>query len=132
MKTVLTLLTIFIFWLNAISGECRFGDKKQKESAQQKPSVARNKSITQTDSISGFLVNINGQSDSIQITKDTATIKSLEADGIHNIESNTIEINGEGNLVNITQDKNGGKVNIKQNGIGNHVNISQSNHNSEK
>jgi len=132
MKTVLTLLTIFIFWLNANSDNCIFGENKQKESAKQKPTITRNKSIIQTDSISGFLLNINGESNSIQITKDSTSRISLEAEGIQNIYPNNIEINGEGNSVNITQSKNDGQVNIKQNGNGNQVNISQSNQNTVK
>jgi len=130
MKVVLTFLSIFILWLNAVASDTISMKQKQKEPAKQKAAVAANTNIIRADSISNYTINVNGGLNSVQISSDNPSGNSLDADPKG--KKNSVEINGEGNSVSITQGKNGGKVNIKQNGKGNQVSISQTNQNQVK
>lgn len=130
MKAILTFLAIIILWLNAIADESISMKQKQKEPVKQKTTVARNTNIIRTDSISDYSINVNGRLNSVHISSDNPSGKSLEVDPKR--KKNSVEINGEGNSVNITQGKSGGKVNIQQNGNGNQIRISQNNQNTVK
>jgi len=132
LKAIFTFLVISIFWLNATSNDSGSGKQKRKEPAKQETVVARDNNMIQIDSISGYSINVNGQLNSVQITRDAPAGKSPETGTRQKNNSNTIEVNGKSNPVNIKQSNNGGKVNIKQNGNGNRVNISQTNQNAVK
>ena len=130
MKAVLTFLAIFILWLNALASDTISVKQKQKEPAKQKAAVAANTNIIRTDSISDYSINVNGTQNSVQISSENPSGKSLEADPKG--KKNSVEINGEGNSVKVHQSKNSGKVNIQQNGNGNQISISQTNQNTVK
>jgi len=130
MKVVLTFLAIFILWLNAVASDTISVKQKQKEPAKQKAAVAANTNIIRADSISNYSINVNGGLNSVQISSDNPSGKSLAVDPKE--KKNSVEINGEGNSVKVHQSKNGGKVNIHQNGTGNNVSISQTNQNTVK
>jgi len=125
MKAVLTFLAIIILWLNAIAGYSI--SMKQKEPAKQKTVVVGNSNIIVADSIPGYAISVSGGSNSVQINNQNPAMKSSATGEQQKDKPNSIEINGEGNSVNIQQSKNGGKVNIQQNGNGNQVTISQNN-----
>ena len=128
MKAIFTFLLMIFFWLNAVASDTIL--VKQKEPAKQKAAVAANTNIIRADSISNYTINVNGGLNSVQISSDNPSGKSLDADPKG--KKNSVEINGECNSVSITQGKNGGKVNIKQNGNGNQISISQTNQNTVK
>jgi len=132
MKAVLTFLVLFIFWLNAIFNDSVSGKRIHKVPAKQKTAVAGNTNVIKADSVSNYSINVNGGSNSVRITSDAPAGKSLETDAKRKNKPNSIEINCEGNSVNIHQNENGGKVNIQQNGNGNQVSISQTNQNPVK
>ena len=132
MKVIYTFLLIIIFWLNAVSSDSVTGTHKQKEPAKQKTAVAGNTNIIRADSVSNYSINVNGGSNTVQINNETPTVKSSATGEQQKDKPNSIEINGEGNSVNIQQGKNVGKVNIQQTGNGNRVNISQTNQNTAK
>ena len=79
------------------------------------------------DSIANYSININGKQNSVSITNNNPIKTNFKTVGKQKNTSNAIEINGEGNSVNINQNKESGHVNIQQNGTGNQVNVSQSN-----
>jgi len=132
MKAVLTFLAIIILWLNATACDSILMKQKQKEPAKQKTAVAGDTNTLQTDSISSYSINVNGRQNSVQITNDTLAGKKLEKEAKQKNKPNSIDMNGEGNSVNIHQSKNGGHVNIQQNGNGNKVCVSQTNRNAIK
>ena len=108
MKVVLTLLAITILWLNAIAGD--FISMKQKEPLTQRTAGAWNTNIIRTDLISDYSINDNSRLNSVQISSDNPLGKSLDAD--QKGMKNSVEIDGEGNWVNIQQNWN--QVNICQ------------------
>ena len=132
MKAIFTFLLIIIFWLNAVSNDSVSGKQKQTKPVKHETAVAGNTNIIQADSVSGYSINVNGGSNSVRINNESLAVKSLASGEQQKSKPNSIEINGEGNLVNIQQTKDSGKVNIQQTGTGNQVNITQTNKNKVK
>ena len=132
MKIIFSFLILLIFCLNANSHDCILGKIKPKDPAKQNTVIAAQTNIIQIDSIANYSIKVKGESNSVQITSDTICAKSQEADSKQKDSSNTIDINGAGNSININQSNNNGKVNINQKGNRNKINISQSIPNSEK
>ncbi len=125
MKTIFTFLLIIIFWLNAIPGASESRTQKQKEATKQKTAVAGNTNTIQNDSLSGYSINVNGQQNSVRIITDSLAGKSPETNAIPKINSNSVEISGEGNSVSVSSDNKKSKVNISQNGNNNQISITQ-------
>ena len=125
MKAIFTFLVIIIFWLSALSSDSVSATCKHKEPAKQKTAVAQDTSIIRVDSVSNYSISLNGGSNSVLINNQSPVGKSSATGKQQKDKPNSVEINGEGNSVNIHQSENAGKVNIRQNGKGNQVNISQ-------
>ncbi|BBE20871.1 hypothetical protein AQPE_5066 [Aquipluma nitroreducens] len=64
----------------------------------------------------------------VTIKTDSLTVQTTESIANQSIGSNSIEINGQGNTVAISQENKNDKVVVSQNGNNNSVNISQSSH----
>ena len=120
---------LLFFCLSPFPGLSGNGIQNPKNNLKSKVTAS---CVIQKDSIQKNSININGKQNSVSISNDHPTVRNLATDGKPDNTSNTIEINGEGNSVNIHQNKNGGNVNIQQNGTGNQVNSSQSNQNKVK
>ena len=127
MKVIFTMSGLLFFCLSLLPGLSGNEIQNRKDTLKSKVAASCVNNIKHGDSIPKNSININGKLNSVSITNDHSTQKNLDTDGKQKNISNSIEINGEGNSVNIHQNKNGGNVNIQQNGAGNKVNVSQSN-----
>jgi hypothetical protein len=89
----------------------------------------KDSTITAADTATNWLINTNNRSNSVHITSDNRNTKSSAA---NQEKRNTIEISGEQNSVNITENDSNGLIQIKQNGNNNQINISKSNGKSQQ
>lgn len=129
MKVIFKMSVLLFFCLSSFSGFSGNGIQNRKDTLKSKVASI---CVIRKDSIPKNSININGKLNSVSITNDHLIVKNLDTDGKQKDIYNSIEINGEGNSVNIHQNKKGGNVNIHQNGTGNKVNVSQSNQNTIK
>jgi len=124
MKVIFKMSVLLFFCLSSFAGLSGNGIQNPKDTLKSKVASI---TVIRKDSIPKNSININGKLNSVSIINGHSTQKNWDTDGKQKNISNSIEINGEGNSVNIHQNKNGGNVNIHQNGAGNKVNVSQSN-----
>jgi hypothetical protein len=100
---------------------------KHKDILKAKTLDCTKSSNIKVDSIAKFSISIQGQQNLVTIKTDSLTVQTTKSIANQSKDSNTIEINGEGNSVSINQETKG-NVAIKQSGNNNHINISQSSH----
>lgn len=131
MKSILTFMVLLFSCLIAISNNSDNGQQKQKEPVKCNTGISNDSLNSKGDTISNYSININGKSNSVQITSDKPfTVSQDTLTKGKNI--NSIEMKGESNSVNISQSGKGGKVEIRQNGKNNQINISQTYQDTEK
>lgn len=90
--------------------------------------ITANKDSISADTASNYSVVTSGKSNSIRITRNGRILRSGEVKQARN----KIEVNGERNSVNITENGSGGTVRIQQNGNQNKINITQTNEKMDK
>lgn len=127
MKNTILICIILVFSTSITCKSSTLEVPKHKETVEAKTSVCSVGINVKLDSIANYSININGIQNSVTIKTDSLTVQTTKSIPNKLNDSNTIEINGEGNSVSINQDPKG-KVEVKQNGKNNTVKISQSNH----
>lgn len=127
MKNILIKSIVLVFSISITCISSAFQISKHKEILKAKTSACSVRNNVEADTITNYSININGQHNLVTIKTDSLTAQTTESITNKTKDGNTIEINGEGNLVLVTY-KSKGKVVVKQSGNNNHINISQSSH----
>ena len=94
-----------------------------KVDAKQIPGTCTQTKTSRENSNPDYSISINGKDNTLKIGTAGATEQSTDT-RTNQPGNNTVEINGEGNSVSISQDTTG-KVAVKQNGKNNRVSITQ-------
>ncbi|WP_318348963.1 curlin repeat-containing protein [Aquipluma nitroreducens] len=128
MKNILIKSIVFVFLISITCISSAFKISKHKEILKAKTSVCSVGNNVEADTITNYSININGKQDLVTIKTDSLTVQTTESIANQSIGSNSIEINGQGNTVAISQENKNDKVVVSQNGNNNSVNISQSSH----
>lgn len=105
-----TFLSIILISCNSLSGNAY----------REHRSNSRDSTIIAADTVPKYLITTNGRSNSVQITSDNQKTPDPKQQ-----KKNKIEINGESNSVNITENGSNGTIEIKQAGKQNTINITQ-------
>jgi hypothetical protein len=132
MKAIFTFMALLFLCLIAISNNSERDKQKKKEPVKPNSGINNDSLNNIADTLPNYSIHINGKSNSVQITSDNPVGESQNANSKVKNNLNALEINGEENSVNISQNGNGGKVEIKQTGNHNQINISQSVQDKEK
>ena len=127
MKNLLIICILLVFSLSIMWESSAFEIPKHKDILTTKTQVCTAGSNITVDSIANYSININGKQNLVTIKTDSLTIQTANSIPNKSKDSNTIEINGEGNSVLVNQETKG-RVEVKQSGNNNHINITQSSH----
>ena len=128
MKNILIKSIVFVFLISITCISSAFKISKHKEILNAKTSVCSVGNNVEADTITNYSININGKQDLVTIKTDSQTVQTTESIANQSIGSNSIEINGQGNSVAISQENKNDKVVVSQNGNNNSVKITQSSH----
>lgn len=123
-------LTTCILLLSILSIPCKSSVlelRKHNDIFKAKTPDCTKSSNTNIDSTTNISISIQGQQNLVTIKVDSLTIQTARSFINKSKDSNTIEINGEGNSVSVSQHPKG-KAELKLNGDSNTVKIVQSNH----
>jgi len=116
------------FIILVFAGQCLWaGNFTKNDKCKAKPTVAQNITdrTSDSESIQDYNIQINGSSNLIKVSSENKTIRVNSSTSTNPKAENSIEINGEGNSVSISQETTG-KVAVKQNGNNNRIMITQS------
>jgi len=127
MKNILIKSIVFVFLISITCISSAFKISKHKEILKAKTSVCSVGNNVEADTITNYSININGKQNLVTIKTDSVTVQTAKSISNKTKDGNTIEINGEGNSVSVTQ-KSKGKMVVTQSGNNNHINISQLSH----
>jgi len=127
MKNTIHIYILLLFSVSITWKSSALELPKHKDILKTKTTVCLAGNNITVDSIANYSISINGKQNLVTIKTDTLTIQTAKSIPNKLKDSNTIEINGEGNSVSVNQDPKG-KVEVKQSGNNNHINISQSSH----
>ena len=123
MKTIFTLIALFIFYLSGIAGS---QTANHKTPAKAKAAASGISDIDANKNSSNYAININGPQNLVIVTTDSLKVQTTKTLPGKTNANNTVDINGQGNTVAVSQNTKNNKVVISQNGNNNTVNISQS------
>jgi len=123
MKTIFTLIALFIFYLSGIAGS---QTANHKTPAKAKAAASGISDMDANKNSSNYAININGPQNLVTIITDSLNVQTTETLPGKTNANNTVDINGQGNTVAVSQNTKNNKVVISQNGNNNTVNISQS------
>ena len=123
MKTIFNLIALTLFCLPGIAGSQIV---KHKTLAEAKAAATGVSEKNANKNSSNYAININGPQNLVILTTDSLKLQTTKTLPNNTNASNTIDINGQGNTVAISQNTKNNKVVISQNGNNNSVKISQS------
>ena len=123
MKTIFTLFAMSFFCLIGIVGSESVNHKKPVKAKAAATGVSEKNANKNS---SNYAININGPQNLVIVTTDSLKVQTTKTLPNKANASNTIDINGQGNTVAISQNTKNNKVVISQNGNNNTVKISQS------
>jgi len=127
MKTELIICILLLFLISVPCKSSVLELQKRKDIFKAKTPDCTVGNTIKVDSTANFSISIQGQQNLVTIKTDSLTVQTAKSITNKSKDSNTIEINGEGNSVSVNQDIKG-KIEVKQSGNNNTVNIVQSSH----
>ena len=125
MKKIFTIIALFFFCMPGIASSQTANHKKQAKVKATATDVSEKNANGNT---SNYSIHINGPQNLVTITTDSLKVQTTVSLPNKAETNNTVDINGQGNTVAISQENKNDKVVVSQNGNNNSVNISQSNH----
>lgn len=125
MKTFLHHLSFIVSFLCLA-----FGAQAQQPAKDDSVSMALKSRANRVvaDTVSNFSIKIDGPQNLVAIKTDSLKLQTTKSLPNNTKANNTIDINGQGNTVAISQEDKNNKVVISQNGNNNSVKIVQSGH----